>query len=70
MPTYCVNRDPEPSGERAVHEEGCRWWPLFRVNLGWHPDCRSALRDARGYYPAVEACPVCCGEPTTPSGEV
>lgn len=66
MPNYCVNRQAQPSGEHEVHNtsSSCSYLPSIenRIDLGWHPDCRSAIQKAKDYYSNVDGCYYCCRE--------
>lgn len=64
MPNYCVNSNAQPnSRDHEVHDlastKDCLPFPSNRIDLGWHPDCQSALTDARKYYSDVNGCYYC-----------
>lgn len=52
MSNYLVNSQPQSTGEHEVHEERCRHLPNVenRQNLGWHADCKSAVKKAKTIY--------------------
>jgi hypothetical protein len=69
MPNYCVNRDAQSnSGDHEVHDlastKGCLPDPSNQIALGSHPDCRSAVKqakeqhfsDANGCFYCANAC--------------
>ena len=64
MPNYCVNRNAQPTGEHEVHklDGSCTRLPekSNQLDLGWHPDCHSAVRKAREFYNNVDGCYYCC----------
>lgn len=61
---YCVNKNPQETGEHEVHDVSCESphlpKPENRIELGWHPDCHSALEEARRHYLNVDGCAECC----------
>lgn len=63
MATYCVNRNAQDNGDHEVHNvtAGCGFLPEHRnrVDLGEHPDCRSAVREAGRYFTPVDGCAYC-----------
>lgn len=69
MPNYCVNKNAQPTGEHEVHnlDVNCKHLPepINRLNLGWHPNCQSALRKAKESYSNVDGCAYCCPECNT-----
>jgi hypothetical protein len=50
MSKYCVNSEPQPTGEHEVHnlDAGCPTLPApeHRIALGEHPNCQSAVAAA------------------------
>ena len=64
MTTYCVNKNAQPTGEHEVHETTCEKpnmpEPKNRVDLGWHVDCHSAVKEAKKKYSNVDGCYYCC----------
>ena len=62
MATYYVNNNPQPNGDHEVHTTGCPHPPAFenRRQLGEHPNCGSAVRDAKQYHYQVNGCFYCC----------
>ena len=70
MPTYCVNRNAQPNGDHEVHDiastKGCLPEPVHRINLGWHPSCREAVREAKNsYFRQSNGCYYCARECNT-----
>lgn len=63
MPNYCVNRNPQATGEHEVHnlDVNCGHLPalLDRVELGQHPTCYGAVIEARKRYDKVDGCRHC-----------
>ncbi|HKN78238.1 MAG TPA: hypothetical protein VJW16_03650 [Lysobacter sp.] len=59
MHRYLVNLYPENNGDHLVHREGCRRLPTFPLNLGHHPECRSAVEAAKRYFPRANGCFQC-----------
>ena len=62
MPNYCVNHNPQLTGEHEVHAEGCPWWPANNQYLGWHATCHYAVGTARNFYINVDGCRTCSNE--------
>ncbi|TNE56928.1 MAG: hypothetical protein EP340_10395 [Alphaproteobacteria bacterium] len=62
MPHYYVNRNEQNNGDHEVHTDGCPHPPDFanRHDLGFHSDCRSAVRAAKYIYPQSNGCYWCC----------
>lgn len=65
MPTYCVNANAQPNGDHEVHDLTigvCNRLPLFsnRRDLGYHVNCQSAVRQAKGIYAKSNGCYYCC----------
>ncbi|MBW7998050.1 MAG: hypothetical protein FVQ81_16075 [Candidatus Glassbacteria bacterium] len=64
MAEYCVNKNPQPTGEHEVHAMTCEHLP-DRVNqqpLGSYSNCKEAVREAKNYYNNVDGCYYCCYE--------
>ncbi|RDE10343.1 hypothetical protein DVH29_02860 [Pelagibacterium lacus] len=61
MPNYIVNKNAQANGDHEVHETTCAHGPDFwnRQDLGWHADCKSAVRAARVYYSQSNGCYYC-----------
>ncbi len=59
---YYVDKTPESSGERLVHQQGCRHCPRGAIYLGSFSSPREALRKARRYYILLAPCARCCGK--------
>lgn len=67
MPSYCVNKNAQPdSGDHEVHDldstKGCLPSLSNQIPLGWHPDCASAVKEARRHYSDVNGCFYCSRE--------
>lgn len=64
MPHYHVNTIALPNGDHEVHENGCSRAPPThnRLTLGYHPDCREAVGQARAKYPRSNGCFACCAD--------
>ena len=64
MPTYCVNKNSQPTGEHEVHDTTCERpnmpEPQNRKDLGWHSDCHGAVKAAKQHYDNVDGCYYCC----------
>lgn len=61
MPNYHVNKNAQDSGEHEVHENGCGHQPDSgnRLALGYHSDCKSAVKEAKKHYDKVDGCYYC-----------
>ena len=61
MAEYCVNKVAQANGDHEVHEQGCQFWPAAhnRQSLGNHPNCASAVREARRHFTNVNGCFYC-----------
>lgn len=61
MPSYYVNRSPQPNGDHEVHVQSCSWLPLDvnRHYLGEFTNCYGAVQEARKYYSQVNGCYYC-----------
>ena len=64
MARYYVNRDSQPNGDHEVHTVNCSHPPLptNRLDLGEHPNCQSAVREAKRTYVKSNGCYYCCRE--------
>ena len=66
MPNYCVNKNPQPTGEHEVHDldASCSYLPDYsnRLDLGWHTNCHSAVKKAKEHYNNVDGCYYCCSD--------
>ncbi len=63
MSYYCVNTNAQSNGDHEVHDTGtCNRLPLpqHRLSLGSHPNCQSAVRQAKQTYPSANGCYYCC----------
>ena len=61
MERYCVEDsiDINLGNQHKVHKEGCPVFPKQATDLGLHPNCSSALINARQYYFRVDGCKFC-----------
>lgn len=60
MALYRVNNNSQKNGDHEVHKFGCRYWPRTNyINLGDHPNCHSAVREAKKYYSKANGCYYC-----------
>lgn len=66
MPNFCVNKNPQPTGEHEVHDlsKNCAYLPdpSNRQALGSHATCHGAVAAARGFYNKVDGCYYCANE--------
>lgn len=66
MSNYCVNKNPQSTGEHEIHnlDASCSHLPDYsnRLNLGWHLNCHSAVKKAKEYYNNVDGCLYCCSD--------
>jgi hypothetical protein len=65
MPYYCMNTNPQHNGDHEVHDVNkCTRLPhpVNRRDLGWQPDCQSAVRAAKVYDSQADGCYYCCPE--------
>lgn len=62
MSFYHINPKPLPDGAYEVHREGCGLLvpDADRIDLGSHPDPKTALEKAKTFYEKVVPC-VHCG---------
>lgn len=62
MPNYCVNKESQSNGDHEVHKMSCNYLPApyNQKDLGYHPDCYSAVREAKRTYPQSNGCIHCC----------
>lgn len=64
MPSYYLNRTPQPNGAYEVHARGCPRLSLYRIHLGEFAQARDALRIAQRHYAPALVCPRCTAEQT------
>ena len=64
MSKYFVNRNAQSNGDHEVHKAGCNYMPLpgNYIDLGYHSNCKDAVREARKYFTQVDGCYYCCNE--------
>ncbi len=62
MEKYYVNTNAQQNGDHEVHKEGCKFLPEFsnRIDLGYHPNCQSAVQKAKVSYSRSNGCYYCC----------
>jgi hypothetical protein len=63
MAQYCVNKNPQSTGEHEVHNvtAGCAYLPdpSNRLALGDHQNCHTAVLKAKQTYSKVDGCYYC-----------
>ena len=61
MANYYVNINAQLNGDHEVHTTGCTHPPELgsRKQLGDHPNCQSAVKDAKQFYNQVNGCFYC-----------
>jgi len=64
MPTFCVNTQAQPgTNDHEVHDttirRDCHPSTYNQHDLGWHPDCASAVQAAKRIYPYSNGCFYC-----------
>lgn len=63
MAKYCVNKNPQSTGEHEVHNitAGCHKLPdpANRKQLGDHAHCSTAITEAKKHYANVDGCYFC-----------
>lgn len=62
MPRYCVNKNAQSNGDHEVHNvETCNNLPLSQnqLDLGYHTDCKGAVREAKKTYSTANGCAFC-----------
>lgn len=66
MPRFCVNKNAQATGEHEVHnlDRHCNRLPLphNQLHLGAHPNCQSAVLEAKKHYFNVDGCYYCASE--------
>lgn len=62
MKKYFLNINQQSNGDYEVHTEDCRYVPSVynRIDLGYHSNCESAMREAKRYRSQVDGCYHCC----------
>lgn len=67
MPTYCLNKNAQSTGEHEVHEVSpteCNHLPdpANREDLGWHSSCHGAVAEAESRHSTwdIDGCKYCC----------
>ncbi|TXH51031.1 MAG: hypothetical protein E6Q87_02265 [Cellvibrionales bacterium] len=65
MPIYCVNKNVQANGDHEVHDLSigkCTRLPetYNRLDLGYHPNCQSAVQKAKSIYWKSNGCYYCC----------
>lgn len=63
MPTYVVNKNPQPNGDHEVHNEastqGCLPLASSRVRLGTFSSCSGAVTEAKRLGYNANGCYYC-----------
>ncbi len=61
MIKYYVNKNQQANGDHEVHSLGCVFMPNIenRQYLGMFATCRSAVTEAKKYYPQSNGCFYC-----------
>lgn len=64
MAFYYVNKNAQDNGDHEVHKSDCLFirLPANRLSLGSHASCKSAVREAKKYYPQSNRCHFCSKE--------
>ena len=64
MDRYCVNDQPQTTGEHEVHKESCTHGPSSknRTYLGYFSNCRDAVAKAKTIHSNVDGCYFCANE--------
>ena len=64
MDRYCVNDQPQTTGEHEVHKESCTHGPSSqnRTDLGYFSNCREAVAKAKTIHNNVDGCYFCAKE--------
>ncbi len=62
MARYYVNNNAQTNGDHEVHKQGCIWMPISKTDLGEHPNCWSAVNEAKKHYKQVNGCKTCSNE--------
>lgn len=63
MPSFCVNKNAQSTGEHEVHnlDASCNYLPARsnQLALGVHASCHGAVAAARQHYSNVDGCYYC-----------
>lgn len=64
MNRYYVNDKAQENGDHEVHKESCDYLSLVKSkkDLGYHPNCHSAVREAKKTYSTADGCYHCSRE--------
>jgi hypothetical protein len=62
MKRYYVNHGTDSRGDHEVHQEGCGYMPSNRKDLGLHPNCQDAVKEAKRTYSNSNGCYYCSKE--------
>jgi hypothetical protein len=62
MARYYVNNNAQSNGDHEVHREGCTYMPASKIDLGLHDACKTAVAEAKRYYPQSNGCYYCSRE--------
>lgn len=61
MERYYVNNTAQANGDHEVHIEDCYWMQYItdKTDLGNHPNCDSAVKEAKKTHPNANGCATC-----------
>jgi hypothetical protein len=59
MALYYVNNNAQPNGDHEVHVSGCTFMPSNKTPLGDHPNCQSAVAQAKRIHAQSNGCAFC-----------
>jgi hypothetical protein len=62
MERYYLSKTEHRDGYYEVHLADCRYFPEDRKDLGLHPNCRSAIFEAKKYFAHTNGCFFCLSE--------
>lgn len=64
MDYYYVNRQAQVNGDHEVHKQTCAFLPIpsNQLALGFHSNCREAVRAAKVHYYQSNGCYWCSRE--------
>lgn len=62
MPYYVVNNRMQSNGDHEVHHQGCSYLPSSYTDLGYHPNCASAVAKAKTIYRQSNGCKYCSSD--------
>jgi len=64
MAKYYLNNTAQANGDHEVHKDGCYWLTLVtsKKDLGYHTNCKAAVREAKKTYSQSNGCVHCSKE--------